>query len=107
MAKLVKDAAVDRRLPEPIPDDAQGLLELIDDAATWAAGAQPGSYRFEHGMRLFKAASAHYDLVVSRELAQAHHDLKSATTALNVSTVALAVVTVILVGVEVWKALCH
>lgn len=107
MALLVNDEAVVKKLPDPVPTDAEGLLELIDDAAAWAAGAQPGSYRFEHGARLFKQAAAHYDLVVSRDLAKAHHQLKRATVALNVATWALGLVTLGLAVVEIWKAVSH
>jgi len=75
----------------------------MGDALDWAAGTEPGSYRFEHGKRLFEQASTHFNLGVSRELAEAHHGLKDATKKLSVATAVLAAVTVALAVADVWK----
>jgi hypothetical protein len=106
MAHLVDDGLM-KKLPEPVPHDSEELLELIDQSLAWAATGQVGSEKFEHGMRLYEQAYAHYELVMAREMARAHHDLKNATKALNVSTVMLALVTLGLAVVAVWKAVAH
>src|SRR5712692_2223080 len=101
MARLVADQALGRKLPEPIPADSGELLELLDDAATYAAAGQgQGAPRFDHGMRLFQQAHAHYQAVITEELSRAHHDLAAATKALKLATWWLAGVTVLLGAVE-------
>ena len=56
--------------PNPIPDDGEQLLELMDEALEHAVTAQgTGAGAFDHGMRLFNQFKAHFDLRVSKELA--------------------------------------
>jgi hypothetical protein len=81
------------KVPEPIPADAQDLRDLMDDASAYAGSAQGATApAFDHGMRVFNQLYAHYQVIVAKDLAAAHHDLKSATNALRVAT---------------WCACCH
>jgi hypothetical protein len=95
-------------LPDTIPTDRKELLDLMDDAASLAAGGQAaGAPLFDHGIRIFNQLNAHYQAQIARDLGDAHHGLKNATTALKVATWWLAGVTVLLGFVEVCKLVIH
>jgi hypothetical protein len=91
-------------VPEQVPSDPQVLLDLMDDASKYAASGQGATApQFDHGIRLFNQLHAHYQIYVAKELGQAHHALKGATNALRVATWWLAVITIALGAVEVFK----
>lgn len=90
--------------PNPIPEDPERLLQLMDEALNYAGAAQgPGAPAFGHGMRLFNQFKAHFDLHISQEMSAAHARLASATRALKIATWWLAAITVLLGAVEVVK----
>jgi hypothetical protein len=93
--------------PDPIPNEPEQLLALMDEALEHAAGAQgPGAPAFGHGMRLFNQFKAHFDLLISKELAAAHVGLTSATRALKIATWWLAAITIalgIVEGIKMWR----
>jgi hypothetical protein len=91
--------------PDPIPDDSEQLLELMDEALVHAGHGVAGSNAFEHGVRLFNQFKAHFDMVISRETAAAHAGLTSATRGLKIATWWLAAITVALGVVEGVKML--
>jgi len=104
--KMERDFVGNPIFPQPVPDDPQHLLELMDDALNHAGTAQgAGAPAFDHGMRVFAQLKAHYDMRISKELAKAHGGLTSATRALKVATWWLAAVTVALGVVEAIKGL--
>lgn len=96
-------------LPDPVPNDPTELLDLMDDAASFAARGQgAGAPAFDHGVRVFNQLNAHYQARIARELGEAHHGLTSATNALKAATWWLAGVTVLLGVVEIGKlAMVH
>jgi hypothetical protein len=92
------------RVPEPIPTDTRDLLDLMDEAANYAGSAQGVTApAFDHGMRIFNQLNAHYLIHVAKETAEAHAGLTRATQALKFATWWLAVVTVTLGRVELFK----
>lgn len=94
------------QVPSPMPTDPADLLDLMDDAAEYAASAEGVTApAFDHGMRLFNELNAHYQIHVAKETAKAHHELTRATSALKVATWWLAIVTIALGGVEIFKLL--
>jgi len=83
--------------PDPIPEDINVLMELMDDASKYAQGAQGmGAPLFDHSIRIFTQLNAHYQIKITRELQKAHNGLITATNALRVATWWLAIVTVLL-----------
>lgn len=90
--------------PEPTPTDCRDLLDLMDEAATYAGSAEGATApAFDHGMRVFNQLHAHYQVSIAKELAEAHQGLKEATVGLRVATWWLAAVTVALGAVEILK----
>lgn len=91
-------------MPELVPSDPRELLDLMDDASTYASAAIGATApQFDHGIRLFNQLNAHYQIHIAKELGEAHHALKNATNALKVATWWLAAITIMLGGVEVFK----
>lgn len=91
------------RIPEPIPTDPEELLDLMDDAANYAAAAQGATApAFDHGMRIFNQLNARFQIQAAREMADAHRGLIRATNGLNGATWWLAGVTIALGAVEVF-----
>jgi hypothetical protein len=86
--------------PNPIPNDPEQLLALMDEALQYAGTGGAGSNAFEHGVRLFNQFRAHFEVVTARETAAAHAGLTSATRALKIATWWLAAITVLLGAVE-------
>ena len=90
--------------PNPIPNDADHLLELMDEALQHAGNAQgAGAPAFDHGVRLFNQFKSHYDLIIARETEKAHQGLTSATRGLKVATWWLAGITILLGVIEIAK----
>ena len=92
--------------PEPVPSDAQQLLELMGESLDYAGQGVVGSAAHEHGSRLFDRFKAHFDLLNAQETAKVHHGLTSATRGLNIATWFLAAITILLgvvEGVKMWR----
>lgn len=91
-------------VPDPAPTDPAELLEMMNDASTYAAAAEGATApQFDHGMRVFNQLHAHHQLHIAKELGEAHHALKEATNALKIATWWLAGVTIALGLVELFK----
>jgi hypothetical protein len=90
-------------VPNPMPNDSEELLVLMDEALEHAGRGVPGSFAWEHGVRLFNQFKARFDLLISKETAAAHAGLTSATQALKIATWFLAAITVLLGLVEGFK----
>jgi hypothetical protein len=89
--------------PNPIPDDGERLLGLMNEALEYAGYGVAQSEASEHGKHLYNRFKAHFDLVTSKELAVAHAGLASATRALKIATWWLAAITVVLGVIEIIK----
>lgn len=80
----------------------------MDEASKYAQDGQGvTSPTFDHAMRIFNQLNAHYQLSVSKELAEAHKGLRDATTGLKVATWWLAAITILLGMIEALKVLLH
>jgi hypothetical protein len=102
--RMARDYVGNPIAPNPIPNNPEELLELMDEALEHAGNAQgAGAGAFDHGVRLFNQFKAHFDLLSSRDMARAHASLTSATRALKIATWWLAGVTILLGVIEVVK----
>ena len=110
---LKRDSMGEPIFPDPVPTNVEELLGMMDEASEHAGTAQgAGAPSFDHGTRVFNQLKAHYDRLMAREMAAAHHGireatdiLRTATNALKAATWVLAAVTVLLGGIEFWKVL--
>ncbi len=89
--------------PNPVPNNSQQLLELMEESLSYAGQGVVGSIAYEHGRHLYERFKARFDLLIAQETAAAHMGLTSATRALKVATWVLAAVTVALGLVEGFK----
>jgi len=92
--------------PDPMPDDIEELVDLMDHASAIAGHGQGVTApTFDHAMRVFNQLKVHCDRRLTIQLVEAHHGLKQATTALKVATWWLAIITILLGAMELWKEL--
>ena len=95
-------------LKAPGPKTIDEWFEAMDDALIWAAAGQAsGAPAFDHGRMLFDRISLSVQRELNRETAQAHADLRTATSALKIATWVLAAITVALGIVEGVKLFGH
>ena len=106
---LERRTPVDRfTLKSPGPSSINELFEAMDEAlALTSTGQGVGAPAFDHGRMLFERITLSLQRALNHELAQAHTDLRQATNALKIATWWLAVVTVALGIVEVYKLIVH
>src|SRR5260221_1199692 len=97
LARLRPDGAGRLSIPDPAPEDADELLDLMDAASLRAADGQgAGAPTFDHNMRVFHQLYARLEVMVARDLAASHGDLETATKRLSLATWWLAAVSVLL-----------